>query len=140
MTSAGGLRYPALRQGEWDVLGSTGMVVELHPSGSTLEFEPMWHLDAEGLTVDVRVSNPSRQAAPFNTAVSVELNPVGESVQALIPAEDVSVHGTYRRVEGRLIYGMPPTVASRKCIRRSRWTSRAASSVACVAKCVPSRQ
>jgi hypothetical protein len=38
---------------------------------------------------------------PFDVAIGVELNAVADSVQALIPAEEVSVESVYRPVMGR---------------------------------------
>ena len=111
MTNASGLRYTEFHRGEWNVLGSSGMAVSLHPDGSPLQLETSWHLDDEGLGVYIRVANPSRQRLPFNVVVEVHLNDFAEPVQALIPAEEVLIGDDAQPVAGDLDLRRPRTLA-----------------------------
>jgi hypothetical protein len=70
----------------------------------------MWRLEDEGLNVDVRVTNRTRQRTPFDLTVSVELSPVGDQVQALIPAEDFVMDGASQPVTGSLDLRRPKSL------------------------------
>jgi hypothetical protein len=104
------ITYSQLRRGDWDVLGSAGMTVHLEPQASAATLQATWLLNDEGLNVDLHVANRSRERTPFNVSVAVQLRPVGEQVQVLVPAEEVIVDGTTIPVSGRFDLRRPQTV------------------------------
>jgi hypothetical protein len=114
------LTYAELRRGDWDVLGSSGMTVHLDPRDSAATLEASWRLDDEGLKVNLHAANRSRERAPFNVSVAVDLRPVGERVQALVPAEEIIVDEEPRPVGGRFDLRRPQIVDEPLAARYTR--------------------